>query len=588
MKSLPPESDNNVAESEVHEATDFHSLQSTAVSARPRERELEATDFHSLKGAVGTQRNRFQMHTATDYFIDVLTPLLIFVMVYALIYFLLDVRYIYTEVHSMNLRWVTLCFIVGIVAINRLVASEGSEESILYLGGLGGAVALYTLSTTGAYGVGSFTNNFMNTSPWLATAFNVLIVAVIWWTTNRLMHECCVDENLSAGDIGVFTGTARRLQKAFNQSPESVKRRDVIDADLSMNILEAYDPNEPQKPKSTPKVPVGRATERLAKRHPGISIFYYSVPAMAIFSWGLRVVQQGGEGMVKAGMFYMCCYTIAALMLLLLTSLAGLRAYFRARRTHIPANLGWFWVGLGTAMVAVVLVGASQLPKPERPPVAQVSEHKTDYWSRTSTFALVNPAASSVELIEESQFVDHAGKTVLIGFGLFIVYSLLKTLSTAAAAMARQRDLFPPRIRHFFDACDRFLQRISRLPVLPKAPARICIRREDATCAQFTNPMHGTDEGDPDTLTEGIAYAYQALCSLAYDLGVPREDGQTPYEFIDAFPKVLKTLREEAIELTNLYVQSAYAEEFQHAPRTADRLRKFWVQYDRVRQRVVK
>jgi len=540
MRSLPPESDNSAPTEDLDVRTDFQSLQAT-------------------------------------------TPLMIFVMVYTTVFFLLDVRYGYTEVHNLNIRFVALCFIVGIVALNRIIARDGSEESILYIVGLVGAMGMYTLATTGMYGVGAVSRNFMNSSPWLATGFNMLLVFAIWWATNRLMHECCVDENLSAGDVGLLTRAARRFQRAAARDPEAAKRRKTNRPIIETHIIEAYDPTAPRKPK--PKPPPKPAAQRLGKRHPGVSVFYFSVPVMAIFAWGLRVVQQGGEGMVRAGKFYMGCYTVAALTLLMLTSLGSLRAYFRARRTPIPAALGWFWIGLGVLMIAMVLVGAAQLPKPSLPPMAHVGHHQTDYWSRGSKFELLVSAATPAQMLEESRLMDRVGQVVLACFALFLVYALLKGISSAAAALGRRRDLLPKRLRNFFEGLDKFLQRITRLPQLPKARRPLRISRHVATCVKFTNPLSRPDQ--PLSHADLIEHAYQALCALAHDLGVPREDAQTPYEFIEAFPDALKSLRPEAHELTGLYVRSAYSQA-PIPPGIEDRIRKFWIQYERVRGRVIR
>ncbi|MFA6242996.1 MAG: DUF4129 domain-containing protein, partial [Candidatus Hydrogenedentales bacterium] len=73
----------------------------------------------------------------------------------------------------------------------------------------------------------------------------------------------------------------------------------------------------------------------------------------------------------------------------------------------------------------------------------------------------------------------------------------------------------------------------------------------------------------------------------AYELGVPRRIDQTPHEFIESFPREMQTLREEAFELTDLYVLSAYAN-FTFDDRILDRLRKFWWSFEQVRRRVVR
>jgi hypothetical protein len=49
----------------------------------------------------------------------------------------------------------------------------------------------------------------------------------------------------------------------------------------------------------------------------------------------------------------------------------------------------------------------------------------------------------------------------------------------------------------------------------------------------------------------------------------------------------MQTLREEAFELTDLYVLSAYAN-FTFDDRILDRLRKFWWSFEQVRRRVVR
>ena len=79
-------------------------------------------------------------------------------------------------------------------------------------------------------------------SPWLATFFNMTIVVLVWWTTNRLTHECCVDSNPTAGDIGVLTGTARRVHNAIAQAslPTGLDRKEQ--PMIVMNELQAVDP----------------------------------------------------------------------------------------------------------------------------------------------------------------------------------------------------------------------------------------------------------------------------------------------------------------------------------------------------------
>ena len=71
------------------------------------------------------------------------------------------------------------------------------------------------------------------------------------------------------------------------------------------------------------------------------------------------------------------------------------------------------------------------------------------------------------------------------------------------------------------------------------------------------------------------------------DVGVPGEAGQTPYEFLKGFPRELRGLRGEARALTEMYVRSAYSEE-PLDEKALDRLRKFWIGYEKVRSRYIR
>lgn len=560
----------------------------------------KATDFQSLVKKPGPTV-RTPPRTATDFIVDATTPLLIFVMCYTVIFFLLDVRFIYTEVNDLGFRWVSFFFLMGIVASNRLLAKDSTPEGYLLPFIFAGTMALYTLSMSTLYeNSGSVARNFLNNAPWIATAFNMLVVVLIWWVVNRLTHECCIDENKSAGDVGILTGTARRFQQSLRPK-ETDPLAHLYESDehaafavaqgkeyMPMNVLEAFDPTEGWKPKTKaqPKFNLD-ASQRLSKRHPGISILYFSIPVMFIFTLGIRVVQQGGESWVQSGHLYAGIYTLAALLLLLLTSLGGLREYFRARMIAMPALMGYFWIGLGVIMTAMVMLAAAQLHKPDLPPMAIVESHQTDYWSRDSTFELASTTAKPMELLAQSRFMDGLGKGVLFLFALFGIYGALKMIAACAAWIARRRHRFPRFVVRFFDRLEKILSAITRVPSMPRLRGRYRIDRSIATSSHYENSLGLPPGAEPLTLDDHVAYAYEALGALAYDLGVPRGTGQTPYEFIDVFPRPLRKLKKDARELTRLYVQSAYSPQ-PLQPSDEQVLRKFWIVYNQARRRALR
>lgn len=604
FEAYDPERESQTATQEG--PTDFHSLkeygsrlrqdlgadptalQEESLAQRRKEKPKEAIDFHTLKAGLEPPPKRYQGRSWTDLLIDVLTPIMIFLMVYSVVFFLLDVRYVFTGRHDFYMRLVAFSFVMGCVAINRLVAREGSEESIMYVLVFAGAIGLYTLSLN-AFDVGSVAHTFLD-RPWLSTIFNMTVVAVLWWVTNRLTHDCCVDTDPQAGDVGLLRRTARRVQKQVERtekSPEPIFVRKKKDSSILYNELVPYDPTDPEsnKPKVEPKI-VEEPTKRLPRRHPGVIIFYFAVPSMIIFSLGLRALQRG-EGMVTLGQIYLTLYIIAALSLLMLTSLAGVREYFRARRIHVPSAIGFFWIGLGTIMIAMVMLGAWRIPRPGLPPVLSVSTPREAALWESDRFTPVDIAPTAAQMLEGSRFLDRISYAVLIIFGLFLVYAFLRGLALLAGAMGKRRDYLPAFLMRFFDFLDRVLSKLTSLPALPKGRRRIRVSRDVALCAKYQNPLMGDMRTSDVDTRQVVETTYDALCALAEDLGVPRRKDQTPYEFLQSFPRELRGLKDVAKELTDIYVRSAYSN-YKLDPRTHDRLRKFWINYERVRRKILK
>lgn len=576
---------------------DLQSLLSTSDAlAGPSAKEPVPTDFATLRMSLPTGLREAVPRTWTDFLLDFLIPAHLLVMVYAVVFFLLDVRYVYTSELDQSMRIVAASFVLGVVALNRLIARDGSDESIIYMIGLAGAIGMYTFSTTGMYDAGSVARNFMNSSPAVATAFNMAVVAFLWWLVNRLTHECCVDENRTAGDIGILTGTARNLRKVLEKSeaaPLPVKKEKGpkptgYAAVVPMMELEAFDPTEFRRPVAAAPVPAASSAARLSGRHPGISILLFAIPVLAVFAVGLRVIQHGGTEWIQRGMVYMGLYVFASLSLLMLTSLAGLREYFRSRKIAMPGGIGFFWLGLGLAMIITVMIGALSLPLPDLPPMAQIDEHVRDEYDRSDRFQVQQVEQSPVEAFKQQEFVRRLSLGVQIGLGVLVVYAALKAIAWGAWRALRRRERLSRPVAAVLGAVEGAISTVTRLPkrASPR-PRRVRVSRDIALCANYKNSM-GDDELSRRLDTRGhIEHSYTALCALATDLGVPRKDGETPLEFLQRFPDALAGLREEAADLTRLYIVSAYSD-IPLDERVLDQLRRFWITYDRIRNRVVR
>lgn len=566
--------------------------------AEERAEKIGTTDFHELNAELdGDRRNHLGKRTITDQLIDVLTPLLIFVMVLDVIWFLLDVRFVFTEGMSMILRWVSFCLIMGIVAANRLIAGDKTDGAKFFVGTLMMVSFVFSLTFSGLQG--SVARDFMDFSV-VGAIFNVVILTFVWWMTNRLVHECCVDENRTAGDVGILTGTMRRVQKAISTEQEEVPNRipkgkmarpskRAKDHLLEQSTVEAVDPMEWVDPalhetRATPSI---APAQKLSERHPGISIFYFTAIAMLIFALGLPVLLQGGRKFIFAGHVYTAIFTFAALNLLMLTSLGGLRQYFRSRHVFFPRAIGVFWIGLGTTMVAIVMFSAMRLPMPSMPAMVEVGEHEKAGFGRSSDFIPASeqfiPSQTEVQV---TGAVGAIGDLVMVVFGLFLLFTAIRALGLYAASVARDRKHYPPFVRAFFEKLDAFLLKYVKIPVAKKAWRPRRVRKDVAQSVEFSSTMRGEGAASRSEIESYVAHAYDAMCALAYDMGAPKKDTQTPYEFIDSFPKELQGLRKEARILTDLYVRAAYSK-LEMDPKSLDQMRQFWVRYDQLKKKLV-
>jgi len=516
--------------------------------------------------------------TLTDTLLSFINPFLILVLLWSIVFFLLDVRYIYTAVNDSNLRFVVFSFVLGIVAVNRIFATESAEDGVIYGFGLGLAISLYVVVSTSMYGTGSVIYNLVTGNNFLAFLSNMGVVIFLWWLTNRITYECCIDENISAGEIGITRSLSKAVEKSRRQKSQRVKKTEGPDLFYE---LESVDPTQ-----LTFKDPSAKDItfnimgfgDRLSKIPAGISILFFSIPVMGIFSLGLRILVNGGQQMVNAGWFYLVLYVFSACLLLVMTSLGGLREYYKVRKVSVPSLLGVTWVVLGIFIIIVAMVGSAFLPLPSLPKPIYVAEHEADPWVRGSTFQLNPVVATPIEIWQQQMILQKLGYgviTVLIVVCIWVAFQAFKKLFTQWLKMSIQKG------RIGFQWLKRFIEgRPKQLKFRKSVP----ISRSKSI--KFINSLSHPEMSKTFNPNEHIEYAYLALCALAEDLGVPKKLNETPLEFLQNLPQSLEVLREEIEEITQLY-QVAVFSPIVFDEKILDRLRKFWISYSRVRNRIV-
>lgn len=592
---IDPEA-NKISGEETHTGpTDFFSLTTAppAPSTLPEVGGRQRTDFASLQAGLPTRPQVILNNTMADHTVNFLTPCLIFVLSYVVLSYLLNIRFIYTEVFDLNLRFFAFWFVLGIVALNRLIARESSEESYLYVFGLFMAVALYTVGTTNGFEVGSVGRHFLNENMWAALLFNMAVVIGIWWMVNRLTHECCVDESTVAGDIGIFTATAVRMRTTLRRMSEETpppkeERMRAAEVNEAWLGIQAFDPTEPPRKAPRQEVTERDYSSRLPSRHPGMALFYFSVPVMAIFTLGLRVIQHGGMPAVRMGGYYMALYIFCVLFLLSLTSLRQLRAYFNVRGVGTPAALSWFWMGVSLVMVLLILFLAATLPLPSLPSVAYVDQHEIPaYGQQSGRVVLLDVTPSTLSVVERYQIRERLEHVVWIAVIAVMLYAALKALGYLVSLAADKKSELSTPLAMLITALAWLLFKL--WPALFRwvsAGRPIRIQRSIALSSKYNNPL-GNPDGARMSTREHVTYAYEALRALATDIGAPPAASQTPYEFLANFPEALQSMREEAEEIVRLYVVASFSREEMNA-RLEDRLRKFWYAFRATRNHYVR
>ncbi|MGC8844565.1 MAG: DUF4129 domain-containing protein [Candidatus Hydrogenedens sp.] len=516
--------------------------------------------------------------TLTDTLLSFINPFLILILLWSIVFFLLDVRYIYTEVNDRNLRFVVFCFILGVVAVNRIFATESVEDGVVYGFALGLTISFYVVVSTSMYGTGSFIYNLVTGNNFMAFLSNMGVVIFLWWLTNRITYECCIDENINAGAIGITTS----LSKAFEKSKQQKPRKDpkMQGPDLFYE-LEAVDPTQlifkdPSVKDITFNV-MGFG-DRLSKIPAGISILFFSIPVMGIFSLGLRILVNGGQKIVNVGWFYLVLYVFSALLLLVMTSLGGLREYYKVRKVAVPSLLGITWVISGMLIIIIAMVSSAYLPLPALPKPFYVAEHQVDPWVRESTFQLNPVVATPMEIWEQQMIFQKLGYviiTLLVFVSMWILFQVIKRLFIEWLQISVQKGGIG------FQWLRKFVE---RKPKQLKIRKKVSVSKSKSI--KFVNSLSHPEMSKKFNPNEHIEYAYQALCALAEDLGVPKKHSETPLEFLKNLPQSLEVLREEIEEITQLY-QIVVFSPIVFDEKILDRLRKFWISYNRVRNKIV-
>ncbi len=264
-----------------------------------------------------------------SFLLEVLGPGLIMVQVGSLVLFLLHV--FYRGAYEARLQFIFCAFVFAAVLIARIAILAGSAHAGVYALALGivtGAAVLRFIAPSAVLG------------PLLGNLANLSLLGLIWWWAHRITWDCTwLPENEDAAHWGLL-GSQRTQDSPSSHSEQTLRRQSW-------------------------------------QRRPGRWVLWFALAALPVFGLGCWYLPSP-EAQTKA-MTLMALFVASTLALLALTSYVGLWRYVVRRQGEVSRETGSTWAMATGVLLAVVLLGALLLPRPEtvKPDLAAASRWLT-------------------------------------------------------------------------------------------------------------------------------------------------------------------------------------------------------------------
>jgi hypothetical protein len=261
-----------------------------------------------------------------DFTVMALSPVLIMGLVGSLAFFLLDV--LYAGKYVERLTWTLFFFVVGAVLVARIAIVVDPQRSKLYGFILGGAVFL---------AMSRFVDHLPGSSlAALGWLINLVIIVVVLWSSNRLVWNC-----------------------TFLDEHDPDPGRGLVAEMMSVSPADEPKASRPTKAGYAADSPLVRPPAK-----PGLSVIYFTVAAFPLFGLGQSLIPIDDVARRRYAFLLMSVYVACGLGLLLTTTLLGLRRYLRQRRLSMPAQMTAMWLGIGGALIAIMLIVGAFFPRP--------------------------------------------------------------------------------------------------------------------------------------------------------------------------------------------------------------------------------
>jgi hypothetical protein len=278
--------------------------------------------------------------TLADYLTIALCPALIMALIGSLVFFLLEVLYV--GKYEARLQWILTCFVFAAVLIARISMMAGISERAPLYGIVLGVAVWFALTKFVEFPEGAPLASF-------SWAIHIGMILLIWWCAHKLTWDCTfIDETENASGVGLLEA-ARLDSNAADPSP-GANQSDGGAGEESGSWRQRYRRYRQQ--------------QRARPHAPGVWILYFSFAALPLFGLGQAALPASAATSRLYAFWMMVVYVASALGLLLCTSFLGLRRYLRQRKLKMPLAMTSVWLGMGAALIVILLGLAALLPRP--------------------------------------------------------------------------------------------------------------------------------------------------------------------------------------------------------------------------------
>jgi hypothetical protein len=284
--------------------------------------------------------------TNADYVAIAISPALIMALVGSLVYFLIEVMYVGD--YQARLNYAFALFVFAAVLIARISIEMGSEHATLYALPLGIAMFLVLV-------------RFVEQPSPFSHVINLGLMGLVWWCAHKLTWDSTVidDDEDASGE-----GLMQRIGVDDGVSSDTAGEKHVpaaAAAGTAENELLADD-----EATSSAAQRLWRALVRPRKgpHTPGMWVLYFSLAALPLFGIGQHWIPAAQVGRRRYAFTLLLVYVASALALLVTTSFLNLRRYLRQRRVEMPPVIAGTWVGVGMALIVIVMMLAMLIPRP--------------------------------------------------------------------------------------------------------------------------------------------------------------------------------------------------------------------------------